>query len=176
MKDRLRGSTNLCFHRILRITAPKPSPFSVLRLGMKMHCKLYLSIEIRIQASCIILAQSNYPSTDSQFNIPLFIEERAHHFPSPTQVQATLDAISRAFANQVAQQAANLSNLPAILATSPQTITTPIAYEIVNLAPFNVPVYVEFESISLSLWLICVPVLQQSHLLALSIKLFCHFS
>ncbi|KJA21331.1 hypothetical protein HYPSUDRAFT_42197 [Hypholoma sublateritium FD-334 SS-4] len=66
--------------------------------------------------------------------------ENAYRIILRPTVQATLDAISRGFANQVAQQAANLSNLPAILATSPQTITAPIAYELVNLAPFDIPV------------------------------------
>ncbi|KAF8179912.1 hypothetical protein BJ912DRAFT_1062709 [Pholiota molesta] len=51
-----------------------------------------------------------------------------------------LNTISKQFAIHVAQQAANASNLPTLLARSPQTITAPISYNIVNLAPFNIPV------------------------------------
>lgn len=35
------------------------------------------------------------------------------------------------------------SNLPALMATSPQTIVAPVSYTIVNLIPFNQPVLVE---------------------------------
>ncbi|KAF8991980.1 hypothetical protein BDQ17DRAFT_1223012, partial [Cyathus striatus] len=54
-------------------------------------------------------------------------------------VQTTLEAISKSFAASNAQQLSQV-NLTAVLATSPQTITTPISYSIVNLAPFDIPV------------------------------------
>ncbi|KAF9484292.1 hypothetical protein BDN70DRAFT_989742 [Pholiota conissans] len=53
---------------------------------------------------------------------------------------ASLEGISKAFAIQVAQRASNATNLAALLAQSPQTITAPISYTIINLAPFNIPV------------------------------------
>lgn len=61
---------------------------------------------------------------------------------NPPQAQSLLDTISKEFAIQVAQQAANASNLATLLAQSPQTITAPLSYNVVNLAPFNIPVYV----------------------------------
>ncbi|KAF8965752.1 hypothetical protein BDZ97DRAFT_1810828 [Flammula alnicola] len=55
-------------------------------------------------------------------------------------VQASLEAFSGAFAMQTAHQVANSSNLASLLTTSPQTVTAPISYTIVNLAPFDIPV------------------------------------
>ena len=53
-----------------------------------------------------------------------------------------MDGISQAIAIQVAQRASSLSTLTSILTTSPQTIVAPVSYQIDNLAPFDMPVYV----------------------------------
>ncbi|KAF9540263.1 hypothetical protein CPC08DRAFT_650973 [Agrocybe pediades] len=55
-------------------------------------------------------------------------------------VQTSLEMISRRIAAQTAQQAANSTNLPSVLTISPQTIVTPVSYQIVNLRPFDIPV------------------------------------
>lgn len=55
-------------------------------------------------------------------------------------VEASLSAISASFAMQITQNVANSTVLPALLSTSPQTITSPISYTINNLLPFDVPV------------------------------------
>ena len=58
--------------------------------------------------------------------------------------QTVLDIVSKTFAAQMGRTIANNPNLSAVLSTSPQTITSPISYTIVNLAPFDEPVYVFF--------------------------------
>ncbi|KIK00497.1 hypothetical protein K443DRAFT_122793 [Laccaria amethystina LaAM-08-1] len=55
-------------------------------------------------------------------------------------VEASLSAITTSFAMQITQNVANSSVVPALLSTSPQTITSPISYTINNLLPFDVPV------------------------------------
>lgn len=54
--------------------------------------------------------------------------------------QTQLDATSTIFAAQFARQIANLSTLPQLMATSPQTVVKPISYTINNLVPFAQPV------------------------------------
>ncbi|EDR03372.1 uncharacterized protein LACBIDRAFT_307149 [Laccaria bicolor S238N-H82] len=54
--------------------------------------------------------------------------------------QNQLDATSTIFAAQFARQIANLSTLPQLMATSPQTVVKPISYTINNLVPFAQPV------------------------------------
>ena len=58
------------------------------------------------------------------------------------QAQASLDAISAMVAIEVAKSAANATNLAMVLSTSPQSITAPVSYQLQNLRPFNIPVYV----------------------------------
>ncbi|KAF8884553.1 hypothetical protein CPB84DRAFT_1789019 [Gymnopilus junonius] len=53
--------------------------------------------------------------------------------------QASLDVISAMVAIQLAKAVANETNLPAILANSPQSITAPLSYQLQNLAPFDIP-------------------------------------
>ncbi|KAJ2917965.1 hypothetical protein MD484_g2461, partial [Candolleomyces efflorescens] len=55
-------------------------------------------------------------------------------------LQGTLDAVSRTMAQRIAQNVANSSSLASILATSPQTITSPVYYTIHNLIPYDQPV------------------------------------
>ncbi|PPQ93065.1 hypothetical protein CVT25_011941 [Psilocybe cyanescens] len=55
------------------------------------------------------------------------------------QAQGSLNAILQTIATQTAQQIANSTNLSSLLTISPQTLVTPVSYQIQNLAPFNVP-------------------------------------
>ncbi|KAG6812721.1 hypothetical protein H0H92_001082 [Tricholoma furcatifolium] len=61
-------------------------------------------------------------------------------FTNPSVI-ATLDAVTQQFAVQTASQQASHSNLTGLLATSPQTLVTPIYYTINNVVPFDIPVY-----------------------------------
>ena len=54
------------------------------------------------------------------------------------KAQYALQSASRLAASS---PSANLANL---LSTAPQIVTSPISYTIVNLIPFNQPVYVNF--------------------------------
>ncbi|KXN86481.1 Nitrosoguanidine resistance protein SNG1 [Leucoagaricus sp. SymC.cos] len=55
-------------------------------------------------------------------------------------IQVGLTAVSVQFALRTARMVANSTILPQLLATSPQTITTPIAFQVFNLRPFDQPV------------------------------------
>jgi hypothetical protein len=55
-------------------------------------------------------------------------------------LQGNLDAVTNRLSQQVAQSAANSPSLSSILATSPQTIVSPVSYTINNLVPFDQPV------------------------------------
>ena len=62
-------------------------------------------------------------------------------FISPL-VQQTMAQISSQYARQMAGQLANSSNVANILANAPQLIIQPVSFTLVNLRPFDVPVYV----------------------------------
>ncbi|KAF9447255.1 hypothetical protein P691DRAFT_707098 [Macrolepiota fuliginosa MF-IS2] len=51
--------------------------------------------------------------------------------------EGALTAISARFASQLAQSLSNSQVISQLLATSPQTVTSPISYQFVNLRPFN---------------------------------------
>lgn len=53
--------------------------------------------------------------------------------------EAALSKISAQFATQLISTLANSSALPQIAAVSPQILTTPISYKMINLHPFNQP-------------------------------------
>ncbi|KDR71082.1 hypothetical protein GALMADRAFT_254253 [Galerina marginata CBS 339.88] len=55
-------------------------------------------------------------------------------------VQTSLDAIQFNFATQYATRLASSSGIANLLATSPQTVVSPVSYTIVNLIPFSQPV------------------------------------
>lgn len=54
--------------------------------------------------------------------------------------------ISARFGLQVARSLSDSPAVSQLLATSPQTVTTPISYQLVNLRPFSQPLYVEIEA------------------------------
>ena len=84
----------------------------------------------------------------------------------------SLGAISESFALQSLNQFTSArTNLTTILTKSPQTILVPISYNIDNIVPFDVPVYVPTVS-SLYILLTCsyVTVQAQQLLLALFTK------
>ncbi|KAF8153412.1 hypothetical protein B0H34DRAFT_800617 [Crassisporium funariophilum] len=55
-------------------------------------------------------------------------------------VQSSLDRITTTFATQLALRLSSVTNLGSLMATSPQTVVSPISYRIVNLVPFSQPV------------------------------------
>jgi hypothetical protein len=59
-------------------------------------------------------------------------------------VQSQLESVSQQFATQAIPilLSNNAVDMKALLATSPQTVLTPIGYVIDNRVPFNEPVYV----------------------------------
>ncbi len=59
-------------------------------------------------------------------------------------VQGLLDGISRGITLKLAQQAASNTNITALLQNSPQTVTQPVSYRIINIVPFDQTVCVFF--------------------------------
>lgn len=57
------------------------------------------------------------------------------------QIQTSLDSIQDNYSIQQAVNLSTASNLPSLLSVSPQTVTLPVSYTIVNVVPFNQPVY-----------------------------------
>ncbi|KAJ2917989.1 hypothetical protein MD484_g2447, partial [Candolleomyces efflorescens] len=55
-------------------------------------------------------------------------------------ILATLETVSRTMAQRIAQNATSSTSLASIMATSPQTIVSPVYYTIQNLIPFDQPV------------------------------------
>ncbi|KAJ2923986.1 hypothetical protein H1R20_g13109, partial [Candolleomyces eurysporus] len=66
--------------------------------------------------------------------------ENAYRSLIRPSLQGTLDALSRMMAQRIAQNAANSPALASIMASSPQTITSPVYYTIQNLIPYDQPV------------------------------------
>ena len=52
-----------------------------------------------------------------------------------------MDSIQDDYALQQAVNLSSASNLPSLLSISPQTVIVPVSYTIVNVVPFNQPVY-----------------------------------
>lgn len=58
------------------------------------------------------------------------------------KVQTALENIQNDYSIQQAMNLSTASNLPSLMSVSPQTVVTPVSYTIVNLVPFDQPVYV----------------------------------
>ena len=52
-----------------------------------------------------------------------------------------MDSIQDNYAIQQAVNLSTASNLPSLMSESPQTVIIPVSYTIVNVVPFNQPVY-----------------------------------
>ena len=83
--------------------------------------------------------------TLSTFAIIFSLRVEPHHLRSRTilnpVLQSTMQQIAAQFSRQTAAQVANSTNISEILSNAPQLITQPVSYTLVNIRPFDVPVY-----------------------------------
>ncbi|KAG6845242.1 hypothetical protein H0H93_016149, partial [Arthromyces matolae] len=106
-------------------------------------------VAITIHSGATSRLQASYaspnPSYDGSEAITVYGEEARNenafrNIIAPS-VQGQIEAILQKFSVQLAvQQSSQSSNLTALLATSPQTIVTPVWYTLNNLKPFDEPV------------------------------------
>ncbi|RDB16010.1 Nitrosoguanidine resistance protein SNG1 [Hypsizygus marmoreus] len=105
-------------------------------------------VAIAIHAGSTARLQASYASPNASYTgtdtITVYAaearNENAYRSLIRPSAQAALEQISQTFAIQSAAQLASSANLTALLATSPQTVITPIGYTVHNLAPFDMPV------------------------------------
>ncbi|PPR07128.1 hypothetical protein CVT24_010478 [Panaeolus cyanescens] len=108
--------------------------------------KTWVALSINQGASDRLLASLAEPNPEYDGTLAITVlavearNENAFRSIIRTSVQATLDGLKHAVALQVAQRSSNATNLSTLLSVSPQTIISPLSYQLRNLIPFDTPV------------------------------------